>query len=332
MMKQDNDVAIEDESLNYIAKLIEQSKQKVYAYVNSELITLYWNVGKYISENIPKREYGKKLLKKLSELIQRKHAGIQGFSYPNLSRMRQFYETYKDAGIFSTVLRELSWSHNISILMLKTPEEREYYLRTTIKYHYSVRELERQIKRRDFESRIISGEINKNSIVKHKSLEVFRDSYALEFLNIPPSHRENDLRNAILNNLKKFILEFGRDFTFIGQEYLIQVGNSDFKIDLVFYHRVLKCLVAVELKTGKFKPEHLGQLNFYLEALDRLEKKENENPSVGIVLCAKKDDIVVEFAMANNLKPSLVADYQLYLPSKKHLVAQAQLVLSIKKE
>ncbi len=145
------------------------------------------------------------------------------------------------------------------------------------------------------------------------------DSYVLDFLDLPKKYTENDLKIAIMENLKSFILEFGKDFTFIGEEYRVQVGGEDFYIDLLFYNRALACLVPIELKTGKFKPEHIGQLNFYLEALDRDVKKPNENPSVGLILCATKNDAVVEYALSRSMSQAMVAEYNLKLPDKKLL-------------
>lgn len=145
------------------------------------------------------------------------------------------------------------------------------------------------------------------------------DTYVLEFLDLPGQFSERNFRKAVIDNLKQFILEFGKDFTFIGEEYRVQVGGQDFFIDLLFYNRALSCLVPVELKIGKFKPEHIGQINFYLEALDRDVKKPNENPSVGLILCASKDDAVVEYALSRSMSPTLVADYTLNLPDKKLL-------------
>ena len=145
------------------------------------------------------------------------------------------------------------------------------------------------------------------------------DSYILEFLDLPEQYSERNLKKAILENLKRFILEFGKDFSFIGEEYRVQVGGQDFYIDLLFYNRALSCLVPVELKIGKFKPEHIGQINFYLEALDRDVKKPSENPSVGVILCASKDDAVVEYALSRSLSATLVLDYTLSLPDKNLL-------------
>jgi predicted nuclease of restriction endonuclease-like (RecB) superfamily len=167
-----------------------------------------------------------------------------------------------------------------------------------------------------FERTMISDERNKLFFEKNTGLSALRDSYVLEFLDIPENHKEKELRKAIIANLRDFILEFGKDFTFVGEEYRVQVGNTDFHIDLLFYNRVLTCLVAVELKVTDFKPEHLGQLEFYLEALDRDVRKPNENPSVGLILCTGKDDTVVEYALSRSLSPALVADYQLHLPNK----------------
>lgn len=156
-------------------------------------------------------------------------------------------------------------------------------------------------------------------MAKNEGLTALRDAYVFEFLDLPESYKEKDLRGQIVSNLKDFILEFGKDFAFVGEEYRLQVGNTDFFIDLLFYSRVLSCLVAIELKIGIFKPEHLGQLNFYLEALDRDVKLPNENPSVGLILCTSKDDAVVEYALSRSLSPAMVADYTLHLPKKEIL-------------
>jgi hypothetical protein len=163
---------------------------------------------------------------------------------------------------------------------------------------------------------MISDERNKLFLSQNSGLTALRDNYVLEFLDIPESHKEAELRKAILANLRNFILEFGKDFTLVGDEYRVQVGNMDFRIDLLLYNRELSCLVAIELKITKFKPEFLGKLEFYLEALDRDVKKPNENPSVGLILCAGKDDTVVEYALSRSMSPALVADYQLKLPEK----------------
>lgn len=214
-------------------------------------------------------------------------------------------------------MREVTWSNNLLIMAkCKTDEEKEFYFKISILNGYGKRELERQIDSMLFEREKISTIKHGDLIKKHPFVSAFRDSYIFEFLDVPYDYKEKDLRKSIIKNLKQFILEFGNDFTFIGEEYRIQVGNIDFFIDLLFYNRALSCLVAVELKVGKFKIEHLGQLNFYLEALNRNLKKENENPSVGLILCTYKNDLIVEYALSNSLSSAMVADYTLKLPDK----------------
>lgn len=197
-----------------------------------------------------------------------------GFSAQNIWRMKQLYETYKDNKKLSPLVREISWSNNLLIMAgCKTDEAKEFYLRLTIANGYAKRELERRIDSLLFERTVLSNTKHIDLIDKHPAISSLRDNYVLEFLDMPEEYKEKDLRKSIISNIKQFILEFGKDFSFMGEEYRIQVGNTDFFIDLLFYNRALSCLVAIELKVGKFKPEHLGQLNFYLEALNRDVKK-----------------------------------------------------------
>jgi len=236
--------------------------------------------------------------------------------------MKQFYETYKNFPKLSTVLREISWSHNLAIFSrCKTSEEREFYLKMAKQECYSFRELERQISASLFERTMIGNSKLSTALREsnHDLKNTFKDSYVFEFLNLPDPHNESDLQYGLISQMKNFILELGKDFLFIGEEYKLQVGNSDFFIDLLFYHRGLQCLVAFELKADKFKPDHLGQLNFYLEALDRDVKKPNENPSIGVLLCKDKDSEVVEYALSRSLSPTMVSEYKTQLPDKKLL-------------
>ena len=227
------------------------------------------------------------------------------------------YETYKDDEFVTPLVTQISWTNHLLIMSgSKTAEERYFYMALCAKEHYSKRELERQIGTSYYERSMISAKKPMPESVSHDVRESILDTYVLEFLDLPEQFSEKNLRKAIIENLKQFILEFGRDFTFIGEEYRVQVGNTDFFIDLLFYNRALSCLVPIELKIGKFKPEHIGQINFYLEALDRDVKKPNENPSVGVILCASKDDAVVEYALSRSMSPTLVADYRLCLPDK----------------
>jgi len=302
-----------------IIPVIESARERAFRAVNRELINMYWSIGEYLSRRISDEGWGKSVVKEFSEFIQSRYAGIKGFSVSNIWRMKQFYETYRGNEKLATVLRELSWSHNLQIMVCKTDEEREFYITLSVRNRYSFRELKRQIDSALFERTMLSDITNKLITGGSEGLPALRDSYVLEFLNLPKNHSEKDLRKAIVSNLKGFILEFGKDFTFAGEEYPIQVGNRDFFIDLLFHNRELRCLVAIELKIGEFEPEHLGKMDFYLEALDRDIKKNDENPSVGLILCAKKDTAVVEYAMSRRLSPALIAEYKLHLPDKQIL-------------
>lgn len=239
--------------------------------------------------------------------------------------MVQFYKTYKDNQKVSTLLTQLSWSCNMLILSnTKTEEEREFYLNLAIRENCSVRELNRQLQSSYYQRYMLSdGNLLpiKTKVIDEEDYPNTRilDTYSLEFLDLPNVYSEKDLKNAIIHNLKDFILEIGKDFTFIGDEYRVQVGNHDYFIDLLFYNRELSCLVAFELKLGEFMPEYLGKMNFYLEALDRDVKKENENPSVGIILCSSKDKDVVEYSLSKNMSQTLISEYKLKLIDKKIL-------------
>jgi len=308
-----------------VANLIITTKNKVFRDVNYSLIDLYWNLGNYISDKVKSEGWGKSVVKNLAVYLDKKLADSRGFSSQNLWRMKQFYETYHAIPKLSTLLREISWSNNLHILSkTKSFEEKEFYMQLTIKEKYKARELERQIDSGYFE-RVMLTDKKLSTVLRELDIDItgtFKDNYVLEFLNLAQKHSEFDLQKAIIENLKSFILEFGKDFTFVGQEYRVQIGNKDFFIDLLFFHRELQCLVAIELKTVEFQAEFLGKLNLYLEALDRDVKKKHENPSVGIILCRSKDSDVVEYALSRSMSPTLIAEYQTKLIDKKILQAK----------
>ncbi|DAB29756.1 MAG TPA: hypothetical protein CFH84_08075 [Sulfurimonas sp. UBA12504] len=313
---------IQNQTFNKILQTIQDTRQKALKQVNSVLMELYWDIGKYISTKTIKENWGKGVVHELAIFIKTQDPSIKGFSDKNLWRMKQFYETYQNNEKLSALLRELSWTNNLLILSSsKSDEEREFYLLLAVKSRYSSRELERQIKSGIFKRTMLGNE-KLSSVVKglpQDTTNIFRDSYALEFLDLPSPHKENDLQKALIGSLKDFILELGVGFAFIGEEHRLQVGNEDFYVDLLFYHRHLNCLVAFELKVGKFKPSHLGQLEFYLEALDRDVKTKEENPSIGVLLCREKNDEVVEYALSRSLSPTVVAEYETKLIPKKIL-------------
>lgn len=305
-----------------IIKIIKQSKGNALKAVNAELINLYWNIGEYISKKLELAEWGDSVVSELARYLKQNEPEIKGFSDKNLWRMKQFYETYKHSTKLSTLTREISWSHNLSIFSrCKSDEEKEFYLKLSKQENYSFRELERQISSSLFERTVI-GNLKLSTALRETNSNLsnkFRDSYILDFLHLPETHSESELKSGLIGQMKDFILELGKDFLFVAEEYKLQVGNSDFYIDLLFYHRGLQCLVAFELKADKFKPEHIGQLNFYLEALDRDVKRPNENFSIGILLCKNKDSEVVEYALSRSLSPTMVSEYKTQLPDKNIL-------------
>lgn len=313
--------SITNQNFNEILQTIQESKQKAYASVNTILVELYWNIGKHISAKVKEKVWGKGVVQELANFIKLQDPTIKGFSDKNLWRMKQFYEIYQDDEKVATLWRVLPWSHNKRIMSLKNPDERVFYLNLATQGNYSYRELERQITSSIFERTVLGNE-KLSEIVKQlpqDTKNVFRDSYTLEFLDLNKEHKEKDLQKALIGSLKDFILELGVGFAFVGEEYKLEVGNDNFKIDLLFYHRCLNCLVAFELKIGKFKPSHLGQLEFYLEALDRDVKLPHENPSIGVLLCREKNDEVVKYALSRSVSPLVISDYETKLIPKKLL-------------
>ncbi|MBD3391183.1 MAG: DUF1016 family protein [Chitinivibrionales bacterium] len=305
-----------------VLSIIREGRNRAYSSANSALVECYWRIGHYISSKVKSAQWGSGVVSELADYLQHTVAGPRGFSERNLWRMMQFYDLYASCEKLSPLVTQVPWTnHLIIISKAKSAEEREFYLKLCASERYSKRELERQIDASLFERTVSSpAKTSRALLQRHPGAEsVLRDSYALDFLGLPSGHSEEDLRKAIVGNLKSFIIEFGRDFAFVGEEYRLQVGMKDFRLDLLFYHRELQCLVAIELKIDDFKPEHLGQMSFYLEALDRDVKKTHENPSIGIVLCKGKDDDVVEYALSRTLSPAAVSDYTTRLPDK-HLL------------
>ncbi len=314
-----------NERFDEVIALIHGARQRAVQAVNTHLIELYWQVGGYISRKIEKAEWGDAVVSQLAEHLARTQPGLRGFTRSNLFRMRQFFEVYRNNEKVAPLVRQLSWSHNLIIFsQSKRAEEREFYLRMAVHEKWSKRELERQFKAALFE-RSVTQPAKASALLKQtqpSALEIFRDAYMVEFLDLPAGHAEADLHRGLLDRLKEFLIELGRDFCFVGSEYPLQVGGRDFALDLLFFHRELNCLVAIELKVGRFEPEYLGKLNFYLEALDQTERKPHESPAIGVLLCASKDDEVVEYALNRSLSPALIAEYQTRLPDKQMLQAK----------
>ncbi|MGG7559038.1 PDDEXK nuclease domain-containing protein [Pseudomonas sp. ES3] len=314
-----------DVRFDEVLALIHSARQQAVQAVNTQLIELYWQVGAYISRKLEQAEWGDAVVSQLAEHLAKTQPGLRGFTRRNLFRMRQFYEAYRGNEKVSALLTQLPWTHNLLILtQSKHPQEREFYLRLAVQEKWSTRELERQHKAALFE-RSITQPPKVSPVLRQANpaaLEIFRDAYMVEFLDLPGCHAETDLHQGLLARLKQFLIELGRDFCFVGSQYPLQVGGRDFALDLLFFHRGLNCLIAIELKVGRFEPEYLGKLDFYLEALDRDERKPHENPAIGVLLCASKDDEVVEYALNRSLSPALIAEYQVQLPDKQLVQAK----------
>ena len=318
----DND---EEMGFSSIIQIIQMHRQNVYRRVNEELVSMYYEVGEKLSKKVNAGEYGDGVILKLSNRIKKDYPTLKGFSKRGLYLMIQFYETYKNKQKVQPLVTQLNWSNNLLILQgTKSDEEKEFYIRMCIKNNYSKRELHRQIESHYYERYLLSNGKALESlepVVGEEDEPNTRilDQYSLEFLDLPNNYKEKDLKDAIMNNLKDFILEIGKDFTFIDKEHRITVGGEDFYIDLLFYNRTYSCLVAFELKVDKFKPDFVSKIDFYLAALDKYEKKENENPSVGIVLCASKNDSVVELATSRSISPTAITTYSTQLIDTKAL-------------
>ena len=314
-----------DDAFEAIIGLIEAARRRAHQAVNTTLIELYWQIGERISRKISAAEWGEGVVDRLAAHIARVQPGLRGFNRRNLFRMRQFYEAYQPSESVPALLTQISWTHHLIILgQSRGRDERDFYLRLAARERWSSRELERQFKVALFE-RAVAQPAKVSAVLtqtRPEAVHVFRDAYMLEFLGLPDSHSEADLHVSLLAKLRQFLIELGRDFCFAGSQFPLQVGDRDFAIDLLFFHRGLNCLVAIELKVGRFEPEYLGKLGFYLEALDRNVRKEHENPAIGVLLCASKDDEVVEYALSRTASPTLIAEYQTQLPDKALLRAK----------
>jgi predicted nuclease of restriction endonuclease-like (RecB) superfamily len=307
-----------DAGFGEIRQLIDQARKEALKNVNTRLIQLNWQIGGFISQKLIEAHWGEKKIEQLAEYLKSCGPDYNGFTRRNLYRMKQFYDAYNGNEIVSPLVTQLAWSHHLLILSkAKMPEEREFYIRLAIRERYSKRELERQLDAAVYERALLSGKSDVPAVPRQDI--VIKDSYVFEFLGLAEDHSESDFKKALIKNLKLFILELGKDFLFIGEEFRISVGLHDYFIDLLFYHRELQCLIAFELKITDFKPEYLGKINFYLEALDRDVRKPHENPSIGVLLCKGKDEEVVEYALSRSLEPAKIADYTLKLPDKKQL-------------
>ncbi len=312
--------------LSEIKERIRGAQYEALKAVNQELISLYWDIGRIIHERQKGKSWGKSVVENLASDLQQEFPGIKGFSSQNLWRMKQFYETYALKEKLSPLVREIGWTHNIIILMnCKDDLEREFYIRMTRKFGWTKNVLAVQIENQSYEKTLL-GQTNFEKTMppqlKDQAKLAVKDEYTFDFLELGEEHSERELERAILAKVEKFLREMGGRFAFLGTQYRLEVAENEYFIDLLLFHRGLKCLVAVELKVGPFKPEYVGKMQFYLAALDDLVRMEDENPSIGMIICRTKERAVVEYALRESNKPIGVGTYRIVKRLPKELAGQ----------
>ena len=320
--------------LKEIKEKILKAQYKALKAVNRELISLNWDIGKSIVEKQEELGWGKSVVETLSKDLQNEFPGIHGFSSQNLWRIRRFYLEYQGNTKLAPMVREIGWSHNIAIFeKCKDDLKKEFYIRMTKKYGWTKSVLIHQIESEAYE-RYLLNQTNFDKALeekyRHQANLAVKDSYNFDFLELGEEYDEKKLELGLINSVRRFLLEMGGDFSFIGNQYKLNVDGDEFFIDLLLYHRRLKSLVAIELKTTDFMPEYAGKMQFYLSVLDDKVKQEDENPSIGIIICKSKRRTVVEYALKNTGSPMGVADYSLsktlpkslkgLLPSSKEII------------
>jgi predicted nuclease of restriction endonuclease-like (RecB) superfamily len=325
------------EALKQIRQIVEQSRQQIAQSVNEALLQTYWEIGRVIVEQEQhgnaKAEYGKVLIRSLSKALT-KELG-RGFSVSNLFNMRNFYLTYQK---FQTVSGKLSWSHYCELLSISDADKRSFYGQECIRSNWSVRELKRQIKTSLFERLLLSdGQTNKEKVLQlaregqtfHTPADVLKDPYVFEFLALPEKKpvMEKDLHRKLLRHLEDFLLELGRGFMFVGSEQRITIDNTHFSVDLVFYHKILRCYILIDLKTTRLDHTHVGQMNMYLNYYLHEINDDIDNPPVGIILCTDKNEIMAEYALGGISNQIFASRYVPYIPDKELLIRQVERIL-----
>ncbi|WP_294890300.1 PDDEXK nuclease domain-containing protein [Sulfurimonas sp. RIFCSPLOWO2_12_36_12] len=312
-----------DMQTNSIYKdFLVQLKQKIYSAkskailsANRIMIELYWEIGKEIITKQEALGWGKSVVEQMSKDLITEFGEKSGYSSSNLWRMRIFYLSYQDSEKLAQAVREISWGQNILIFeKCKTDDEREYYIKNTIEYGWNRNVLTHHIKTNLFDRDKIKNKSNNFEIalpsyLSELAIDIVKSEYNLEFLEVSKDIHERQVENALIENIKRFLLELGYGFSFVGNQYKLVLGENEYFIDLLFFHRKLNALVAVELKVGKFKPEYAGKMNFYLNILNDKVKMPHENPSIGIILCSDKDGLEVEYALQNVIQPMGVSTY-----------------------
>ena len=303
---------------SFLAEVKERVRSAQYEAlkaVNTELVGLYWDIGRMIVERQAGMTWGKAIVQQLAGDLQQEFPGVGGFSASNLWRMRGFFETYQGIQKLAPLVREIGWSHNIVIMeRCSDPLEREFYIRMTRKFGWSKNVLVHQIDNQSYEKTLL-GQTNFDQALtpelRAQAKLAVKDEYTFDFLELGEEHSERELEQALIARIEDFLRAMGGMFAFMGSQYRLEVDGEEFFLDLLLFHRRLRCLVAIELKIGKFKPEFVGKMQFYLTALDRLVRQEDENPSIGIILCKEKNRTIVEYTLHDARKPIGVATYEI---------------------
>jgi len=308
--------------LHEVKSRIRSAQYEALKAVNKELVNLYWDIGRMIAVRQKDHGWGKSIVENLAVDLQKEFPGTKGFSVQNLWYMRQFYGEYSQNPNLQPLVGEISWSHNLVIMSkCKDSLEREFYIRSTRKFGWSKNALIHHIENRSYE-RTLTNQTNFDRAlpekIRNQAKLAVKDEYAFDFLELGEEYSEREFEKALIARIERFLLEMGGLFTFVGSQYRLEVGGNEYFIDILLYHRRLKCLVALELKIGAFQPEFVGKMNFYLTALDRHVRLKDENPSIGIILCKDKNRTVVEYSLRDTRKPIGVAAYQAVskLPAK----------------
>ncbi|MDR1162656.1 MAG: PDDEXK nuclease domain-containing protein [Candidatus Accumulibacter sp.] len=294
---------------------IHNAQQRATLAVNRELVLLYWQIGRDILQRQMEQGWGAKVIERLAYDLRTAFPDMKGFSPRNLKYMRAFSEAWPDESFVQEVLAQLPWYHQLALLdKLSDPETRRWYVAKAIEYNWSRNVLVMQIESRLLErsgQAVTNFEVRLPKAQSDLARESLKDPYRFGFLGLIEEAQEREIENALVKHLTEFLLELGAGFAFVGRQVLLDVGGDEFFIDLLFYHLKLRCYVVIELKTGKFKPEHLGKLGFYLTAVDRQIKSDQDNPSIGLLLCKSKNKVVAEYALGDSSQPMGIAEYKL---------------------
>jgi predicted nuclease of restriction endonuclease-like (RecB) superfamily len=312
--------------LTEIKERIRSAQYEALKTVNKELVGLYWDIGRMIVDRQDVEGWGKAVVEQLAADLRTEFPGVGGFSASNLWRMKAFFEAYTGLEKLAPLVREIGWSHNLAILeRCKDPLEREFYLRMTRKFGWSKNVLIHQIDNQSYEKSLL-GQTNFDQALtpelRAQAKLAVKDEYTFDFLELGEEHSERELERALIARIEDFLRAMGGMFAFMGSQYRLEVDGKEFFIDLLLFHRRLRCLVAIELKVGEFLPEFVGKMQFYLAVLDRQVRQEDENPSIGIILCKEKSRTIVEYALHDARKPIGVATYEITKTLPKALKGQ----------